>query len=138
MTGLDEDRSEAWREAAARLEKNKKIAVGLLDAMAHGDKAEIDRLLSPKATWWVIGYGEFDRATLLDMLTRTLDRATERRHTVLGVTAEGDRVAVESESEFHFPERIYRNSYHDLLFIEGDQVIRVKEYLDPRASAGEI
>ncbi|MBB3982301.1 ketosteroid isomerase-like protein [Sphingobium fontiphilum] len=84
MTLLGEDQPESLDEAAARLEKTKKIAVGLLDAMAHGDKAEFDRLLSPKATWWVIGYGEFDRATLLHPLTRTLDRATQRRHAVLG------------------------------------------------------
>ncbi|MBB3982300.1 ketosteroid isomerase-like protein [Sphingobium fontiphilum] len=54
------------------------------------------------------------------------------------MTAEGNRVAVESESEFHFPERIYRNNHHDLVFIEGEQIKRVMEYLDPRAYAGEI
>ena len=51
--------------------------------------------------------------------------------TVKGVTAEGNRVAVEAESYGeHANGKIYNNFYHFLIECENGKVAAVREYLD--------
>jgi ketosteroid isomerase-like protein len=50
---------------------------------------------------------------------------------ILGMTAEGDRVAVEAESRFHTAKgRLYNNRYHFLFVIRDGKIVRFDEYLD--------
>ena len=58
--------------------------------------------------------------------------AAQRAETqILGTTAEGERVAVESRGNFEFDDgRAYRNSYHHLFIVSDGQVRAVREYLD--------
>jgi uncharacterized protein len=50
---------------------------------------------------------------------------------ILGMTAEGDRVAVEAESRFHTVSgRLYNNQYHFLFVIRNGKIVRFNEYLD--------
>ena len=51
--------------------------------------------------------------------------------TVVGITAEGDRVAVEAESSGqHVSGKAYNNFYHFLFIIRDGKVVSMKEYLD--------
>ncbi len=51
--------------------------------------------------------------------------------TVVGITAEGDRVAVEAESSGqHVSGKAYNNFYHFLFIIRDGKVASMKEYLD--------
>jgi uncharacterized protein len=53
------------------------------------------------------------------------------RLTPLGFTAEGDRVAVETESYTELKNgRVYNNLYHFLFTVRDDKIASVKEYLD--------
>jgi ketosteroid isomerase-like protein len=53
------------------------------------------------------------------------------RFTVLGMVAEGDKVAVEARSEGrHVSGRIYSNDYHFLFEFRDGSVLRLKEYMD--------
>ena len=53
------------------------------------------------------------------------------RVTPTGVTAEGDRVAVEAESYAKMKNgKTYQNKYHFLLVVRDGKIQQVKEYLD--------
>jgi ketosteroid isomerase-like protein len=53
------------------------------------------------------------------------------RFNVLGMVAEGDKVAVEASSEGrHVSGRIYSNDYHFLFEFRDGKVLRLKEYMD--------
>jgi ketosteroid isomerase-like protein len=50
---------------------------------------------------------------------------------VTGVTAEGDKVAVEAESHANMKSgKTYQNKYHFLITIQDGKIQAVKEYLD--------
>jgi ketosteroid isomerase-like protein len=53
------------------------------------------------------------------------------RFTVLAMTAEGERVAVEAESEgMHVSGKLYSNQYHFLFRFREGKVVEFKEYMD--------
>ncbi|MGI4799875.1 MAG: nuclear transport factor 2 family protein [Janthinobacterium lividum] len=95
------------------------------------DIAAINELLHPDANWWVLGIGSMDRETLIRQLQAMLGSATIAETKIIGTTAEGKRVAVESEGHFEFTDgRVYRNSYHHLFILDDGMVTGVREYLD--------
>ena len=50
---------------------------------------------------------------------------------ILGMTVEGDRVAVEAESCFHTVRgALYNNRYHFLFVVRDGKIVRCNEYLD--------
>ena len=60
------------------------------------------------------------------------------RLTITGVTAEGDRVAVEMNANgVSATGEKYENEYHDLLEIRGGKIVAGREYLDT-AHAAEV
>lgn len=115
------------------IQDNKAIATTLLEALALGDIGRAETLLHDDATWWVLGFGTFDRATLLAATTAATGGATAREYKVTGITAEGSRVAVEAEGAFTFPDRTYQNRYHIVVIVEDGKVRSGREYCDPRA-----
>jgi uncharacterized protein len=53
------------------------------------------------------------------------------RFTIKGITAEGERVAVEAESEgMHVSGKLYTNQYHFLFRFRDGKVVEFKEYMD--------
>jgi uncharacterized protein len=120
---------------AEGLEQNKLIARALLGAIAVGDHEAIERLLHPQLRWWVLGFGEFDRASFIASLSATIARSSRRTLTVLGITAEGDRVAVEAVGEFQMATTVYANTYHYLFVLDSGRIRLGKEYLDTREAA---
>lgn len=113
-----------------RCEQNKKVAQEFLTAITHGNIDTIEKLLHPELSWWVLGFGESDRAKFIASLLATIALSSERSIEIVGMTAELDRVAVEAIGEFQMPATIYRNSYHYLFIIEAGQIKIGKEYLD--------
>ena len=92
--------------------------------------------LADSATWWVAGsfplsgtktkaqFGE-----LMGGLGAKIDGGL--RLTPLGITAEGDRVAVEAESYGKMKNgKTYQNQYHFLFQVRDGKIQAVKEYLD--------
>jgi ketosteroid isomerase-like protein len=96
-------------------------------------------LMSAEATWWVIGdparlrvAGTKDRhqiARLLNGLAKLIPQPMQL--SILGVTAEGNRVAVEAQgvgtwrdgSNFH-------NRYHFLFEFADGLIVKLREYMD--------
>lgn len=112
-------------------DRNTTLVLRLMTALNDCDVDRIDEILHPDCTWWVLGIGTMDRQTLIRQLQAMLGDARVAETTIVGTTAEGERVAVESSGNFEFADgRIYRNSYHHLFVVQDARVTQVREYLD--------
>jgi uncharacterized protein len=116
-------------------EANKKIARRYMQAIVDGDIATIEALQHPDCTWWILGLGDMTRQAFIDNVRDGLLTASKRVADIVGITAEGDRVAVEVRGEMTFPNSVYRNEYHNLLIIRDGLIVSGKEYMDTRAAA---
>ncbi|GFE75770.1 nuclear transport factor 2 family protein [Novosphingobium aerophilum] len=117
------------------IEKNKAIARRYMRAVEEGDLETIEALQHPDCQWWILGHGDMTRADFIASVKGGLLSAERRTANVVGITAEGERVAVEVSGEMVFPDRVYRNEYHNLLIIRDGQIVSGKEYMDTRAVA---
>jgi ketosteroid isomerase-like protein len=116
-------------------EENKALVRRYMQAVVDGDIATIEALQHPDVKWWVLGFGEMDRAAFTSSVRSGLIAAEKRSVTIDGMTAEGDRVAYEAHSEMVFPNSVYRNVYHNLVVIRDGLIVEGREYMDPRAAA---
>lgn len=119
----------------ADIEANKAVARRYMQAVVDGDIDTIEGLQHPDVKWWILGFGDMDRDTFVASVKTGLIAAETRRAEITGLTAEGDRVAVEAWGEMVFPDRVYRNQYHNLLVIRDGLIVEGREYMDTRAAA---
>ena len=115
------------------IENNKAIARRYMRAVEEGDLDTIEALQHPDCRWWILGHGDMTRADFIASVKGGLLTAHRRTAAVVGITAEGERVAVEVSGEMVFPDRVYRNEYHNLLIIRDGQIVSGKEYMDTQA-----
>jgi len=117
-------------------DENKKIVLGFFENLSAGNAAAALDALSDSATWWIQGNfplsGTRTKAQfieLLGQLTAKIDGALTLR--ISGVTAEGERVAVEAASHAKMKNgKTYQNRYHFLCEVRGGKIQAVREYLD--------
>jgi ketosteroid isomerase-like protein len=123
----------------ADIEANKRLVEEFHQVFSTGDVDKILSYFDDSGTWWVAGDGTMQLSGTYD-----LDGMRELfsgvgggvkggaiRLTPLAMTAEGDRVAVETESYAELNNgNIYNNLYHFLFVIRDGKLIEVKEYLD--------
>jgi ketosteroid isomerase-like protein len=122
----------------ADLEQNKKTVEKFLATFSAGDIDGVAAGLTDDATWWVSGSidglsGSYPKQQMIDLLPNFKNiytsGALELKPT--SMVAEGDLVAVEAEGHAELTNgRVYESLYHFLFEVRGDQVARVKEYLD--------
>jgi hypothetical protein len=123
------------------VEENKKIAATFFENLSAGNGAAVMNALADNATWWVAGNFALSGtktkqqfAELVGGLGAKIDGPMTIKTT--GVTAEGDRVAVEAESHAKMKNgKVYQNKYHFLLEIRDGKIQAVKEYLDTTHAA---
>jgi len=111
-------------------EENRKTALKMMAAMEAGGLDE--SILTDDVSWWVPGRGTVTKAEFKGMAAgfRTM-LAGPFSLKVLGVTAEGDRVAVEAESLGKLTNgKTYNNSYHFLFLFRAGKIYQAKEYND--------
>jgi len=119
-------------------ERNKQIVTEFMEVFSGGDVETILSRLTDDATWWVAGTipgisGTKDKAAFAEMVSGIAASTTSGaiRLTPLAFTAEGDRVAVETESYTELTNgRVYNNLYHFLFTVRDGKIASVKEYLD--------
>jgi ketosteroid isomerase-like protein len=124
---------------AGRTQTNKQIALDFLGHAFDGRMAQALELLASDATWWVLGNPDRIRVSG----TRDMARITKFVQNVRklfpngmevqfeGVTAEGERVAVEAVSQAVMADgRPYSNRYHFLVQVREGRVQAVREYID--------
>jgi uncharacterized protein len=122
-------------------EENKKIVLGFIENMSAGNAAAAFGALADSATWWVAGNfalsGTKTKAEFAELaggLAPKIDGGLKL--TPKGVTAEGDRVAVEAESYAKMKNgKTYQNQYHFLFVVRDGKIHSVKEYLDTTHAA---
>jgi ketosteroid isomerase-like protein len=122
-------------------QRNKQIVLQLLDAFEYLDLATMDALLATDVVWEIPGdpsqfplAGPLSRDDLLTQLPVMFPHGI--RMTATGVTAEGDRVGVEVESEGVMGDGyVYRNRYHFLFAVQDERVVLAREYCDTQTAA---
>ncbi len=103
-----------------------------MQAVMEGDITTIEALQHKDVTWWVLGFGTLDRESFNASVRSSLLSAEKRMVKITGMTAEGDRVAYEAESEMTFPDKVYRNLYHNLVIIRDGLIVEGCEYMDTK------
>lgn len=120
----------------ASIEDNKALIRRFMAAFSAGDIAGVLGMLDDEATWWVAGSMPISGTYTKEAFAKLLGGISEALTgpvvlTPHAFTAEGDRVAVETESLAHTRTgRTYNNFYHFLFELRGGKILRVKEYLD--------
>jgi len=117
------------------IEANKSLVHRYAQAVIDGDMDTIEALQHPDVRWWVLGQGTLDRKRFNERVRAGLLAAKRRSVRIIGIIAEGDRVAYEAEGEMVFEDRIYRNSYHNLLVIRDGLIVEGREYMDTKSAA---
>ncbi|MCZ4552312.1 nuclear transport factor 2 family protein [Gordonia rubripertincta] len=119
-------------------EKNKELVAEFMKVFSAGDVDKILSFLSPTATWWVAGTidgisGSKNKQEFGEMLSSL--SSTSKNGAIalkpLAWTAEGERVAVETESYAELENgRTYNNLYHFVFVINNGEIESIKEFLD--------
>lgn len=118
-------------------EASRELVLKFMEVFSSGDIDGIINMMDEDATWWVAGTmpgisGTKDREAFREMLSGISSTCKGPiKLTPKAVTAEGNRVAVETESYAEVNNgRVYNNEYHFVFVTKGDKILRVKEYLD--------
>jgi ketosteroid isomerase-like protein len=117
------------------VEANKALVHRYTQAVIDGDMDTIEALQHRDVRWWVLGQGAIERGRFNELVRSGLLAAQKRSVKIIGMTAEGDRVAYEAEGEMVFPDRVYRNHYHNLYVIRNGLIVEGREYMDTKATA---
>jgi ketosteroid isomerase-like protein len=118
------------------IEENKRIARELLGALARADTKTVLDLYADDFELWTPGNLPFSGIHTREEIAPLMDGVLGAfpaglSFEITGMTAEGDRVAVEAESRGeHVSGALYQNRYHFLLVIRDGRILRLKEYMD--------
>jgi ketosteroid isomerase-like protein len=119
-------------------EANRQTALKMISAMAEGRLDET--LITDDITWWVPGVGTVSKAAFLGFIDAFRSKLNGPcRMVVHGVTAEGDRVAVEAESFAKLANgKTYNNTYHFLFVFRNGKICHSKEYNDSKHAVDTV
>jgi ketosteroid isomerase-like protein len=118
------------------IEENKRTILGFFENLSAGNGEAVLGALADSATWWIQGNfplsgtkSKKEFAAVVADLGSKIDGGM--RVTPKGITAEGERVAVEAESYAKMKNgKTYQNTYHFLFTVRDGKIQSVKEYLD--------
>src|SRR5579885_268859 len=119
-------------------EQNKALAAELIGAISTGNAEGIRKLVVEDCKWWVMGFPRdytLTREQMIRGATAIIQKVLPGgfNMTIEGMTAEGDRVAVEAQGRsYTVDNKLYNNSYHFLFVFRDGQVVRGMEYTNPR------
>ena len=120
-------------------EENKKLVLGLFEDMSAGNVEAVTGALADNATWWLAGNpkefplaGTMTKAEFIKLFSGIGEGMPKGfKITPKGVTAEGNRVAVEAESYGELANgKVYNNLYHFMVECDNGKITAVREYLD--------
>lgn len=121
------------------LESNKQLASDFFARFSAGDLSGALDLMADDATWWIAGKpaelpaaGTYSKEKIAALFHNLVGQLTNGLQiTVKGVTAEGDRMALELESRGELANgRVYEQEYHLLMIVRDGKIATVREYLD--------
>jgi ketosteroid isomerase-like protein len=112
-------------------EDNKRLVKAYLQACDAGDADKLASFISPDVKWWILARRQFDAKTIKQINEKRYPAGISRQSTIIGIVADGERVAVEYETETADSESKSYKVYHHLFIVRGGRFIAVNEYLDP-------
>ncbi len=126
-------------EINMRLHENKQAVLGFCTHFKRAVIADLLDGMSEDATWWILGkpnlFSGAGTKSKADMERIWGDLFRHMRDglqmTVIGMVAEGDKVAAEIRSHADLTDgRVYENQYHMLFTLRRGKIVEVKEYAD--------
>lgn len=123
----------ALQEVAGLLrDRNEALARAYLAALGSGDLDRLFELTHEDAVFYLPDCGPFARDELRRLLEAINPKFAEFPHfQIVGVTAEGDRVAVEAHATARMRNgAVYENDYHFAFIVDGGKFRYVREYAD--------
>ena len=117
------------------IEKNKQLVVEFMEAFSSLDFDRFLSMMAEDGTWEIMGDGVmsglFSKAEFAEAARGSVNIYPEGiQLEVRGLTAEGERVAMESVgSAKTIDGRDYNNVYHQLFVIKNGKIKEVREYL---------
>jgi ketosteroid isomerase-like protein len=115
---------------STKIAANKALALDFFSDFSQGIGPAL-RYLDDDVVWWTAPGIYSKDAIARTMIGQEKDLISPITHRVQMVTAEGDRVAVESESHGELKNgRVYTNKYHWLLRIRNGKIIEIHEHCD--------
>ena len=121
-------------------DQNKKITKEFFEALSNGSDKYLDFYTDESIIWTAgnnaIG-GTRTKEEVVSFAQNILAAfPTGIKFNITGITAEGDRVAVEIDGEaVHASGETYNNQYHFLLIIKDEKILELKEYMDTQLAA---
>ena len=121
------------------IEANKQRTREFIEAIGRGDAETIANTYAEDGQVQTMGNtaisGRYNKAQIREFAAGVLDAFPEGiDYTILNMTAEGDRVAVEAVGEGpHVSGVTYRNEYHFLFTWRDGELLELKEYMDTEA-----
>jgi len=119
------------------IEENKKIVLGLFEALNKGSASGALDLLAEDATWWVIGNipnvsGTHNKQEMSEIFKYMLGSLGGKMNFVVNhVIAEGDFVALEAATDSKTPKgTVYQNRYHFKFEVKDGKIRTVRAYND--------
>jgi ketosteroid isomerase-like protein len=117
-------------------EKNREVAIRFITTM--GEHGGIDeKLITDDFEWWAsYHHGVMNCAQIKAMVKSLTLMPRLPEMNVIGVTADGDRVAIEAAGKCTLADgRPYNNSYHFVVLFRDGKVRMVREYCDTQLAA---
>ena len=117
-------------------QRNKQLAQAFFDALNRGDVPALLDAYADDGYCHTMGNtlisGKFSKAQIAAAAGGIFQVFPQGiRFTIQAMTAEGERVAVEAESEGqHVSGKLYSNQYHFLFRFRDGKVVEFKEYMD--------
>lgn len=118
------------------IESNKQFVQDFFAAMNAGDSQAIVDAYHDDGYVWTMGHtlisGKYTKQQISEAAGAIFTNFPEGlSFTITGITAEGDRVAVEAESGgMHISGKRYQNMYHFLFTLKDGKLLELKEYMD--------
>jgi ketosteroid isomerase-like protein len=120
----------------SQLDDNKKLARELVDAMSRGDTQWFLDNYAEDVVVWTMGNtlisGKYDKSQVAGFADSIFEAFPQGiSFTIHGMVAEGDTIAMETESlGVHACGKQYNNFYHMLVKFRDGKITLLKEYLD--------
>lgn len=123
-------------------EESKSIVEKFCEYLSNREYNLMLSLCDEEGTWYMQGRPdgtEFKYYTRTQSIKKELEQAknvlnlfTTFKYTITGITAEGERVAIESISEGKGPSenQIYKNTYMKQFILKNGKIISIREFLD--------
>jgi ketosteroid isomerase-like protein len=127
---------------ASTTQETRRVAEAFYQAATGGGAEAMDALISPDASWWILGHGPRDRSKFLSTLQKAAEgmsadgplKIISSQNDLIALIAEGDWAAIEFERDIVWEGGGYHQNYHLALRVSDGLVVSLREYASGAAA----